>query len=180
MGPGSGHRGRRHSPGARGISGDDSIGAKGCPHAQQRDRKRDRDEVKAAAQAVYTVNSRKQAEMAFRWFKLRWRKDYPTLVKQLEKDLPQLLAFFTLPQQLWKKLRTTNVIELASSRCGAVPDRWSASSTSRAWIGSFSQSSTGSTLSGNTNAPPSFYTSCLTAPGQRPPQLDNTSWEVAD
>jgi transposase-like protein len=74
-------------------------------------RKRDRDEVKEAAQAIYTASSRKQAEMAFRAFKLRWRKEYPTLVKRLEKDLPELLAFFTLPQPLWKKLRTTNVIE---------------------------------------------------------------------
>ena len=74
-------------------------------------RKRDRDEVKEAAQAIYTASSRKQAEMAFRALKLRWRKEYPALVKRLEKDLPQLLAFFTLPQPLWKKLRTTNVIE---------------------------------------------------------------------
>jgi len=33
------------------------------------------------------------------------------MVKQLEKDLPELLSFFSLPRQLWKKLRTTNVIE---------------------------------------------------------------------
>jgi putative transposase len=32
-------------------------------------------------------------------------------VKQLEKDLPELLTFFDFPPSLWKKLRTTNVIE---------------------------------------------------------------------
>ena len=30
---------------------------------------------------------------------------------QLERDLPELLNFFDFPQPLWRKLRTTNVIE---------------------------------------------------------------------
>jgi len=33
------------------------------------------------------------------------------MVKQLERDLPELLSFFALPQHLWRKLRTTNIIE---------------------------------------------------------------------
>jgi putative transposase len=32
-------------------------------------------------------------------------------VKRLEKDLPELLAFFSFPRHLWRSLRTTNVIE---------------------------------------------------------------------
>ena len=32
-------------------------------------------------------------------------------MKQLQNDLPELLAFFSFPQPLWKKLRTTNIIE---------------------------------------------------------------------
>ena len=40
-----------------------------------------------------------------------WQTEYPTLVRQLEKDLPQLLAFFNFPKHLWKQLRTTNIIE---------------------------------------------------------------------
>jgi len=35
----------------------------------------------------------------------------PAMVKLLEKDLPELLSFFDLPRHLWRKLRTTNVIE---------------------------------------------------------------------
>jgi transposase-like protein len=34
----------------------------------------------------------------------------PTL-RRLERDLPALLSFFALPRHLWKKVRTTNVIE---------------------------------------------------------------------
>jgi transposase-like protein len=33
------------------------------------------------------------------------------MVKQLEKDLPQLLAFFSFHPTLWRKLRTTNITE---------------------------------------------------------------------
>ena len=33
------------------------------------------------------------------------------MVKQLEKHLPELLTFFDFPPHLWRKLRTTNVIE---------------------------------------------------------------------
>ena len=33
------------------------------------------------------------------------------MVRRLEKDLPELLTFFRFPRHLWRKLRTTNVIE---------------------------------------------------------------------
>jgi transposase-like protein len=33
------------------------------------------------------------------------------MVRQLERDLLELLAFFNFPRHLWKKLRTPNVIE---------------------------------------------------------------------
>jgi putative transposase len=74
-------------------------------------RKRDSDEVMADARAIYRAEGVKAARQAFKLFKLRWFKEYPGMVRQLGKDLPQLLAFFSFPRQLWKKLRTTNVIE---------------------------------------------------------------------
>lgn len=74
-------------------------------------RKCDRDELKKAAQAIYQAEDRKQARAAFRCLKLRWQSQYPTLVKQLEKDLPDLLSFFNFPKHLWRQLRTTNIIE---------------------------------------------------------------------
>jgi putative transposase len=33
------------------------------------------------------------------------------VVRSLDRDLPELLAFYQCPQVLWRKLRTTNVIE---------------------------------------------------------------------
>jgi putative transposase len=74
-------------------------------------RKRDQAAVKADAQAIYQAEGRSQAQAAFKKFQWRWRPHYPGLVKQLERDLPELLSFFSFPQPLWKKLRTTNLIE---------------------------------------------------------------------
>ena len=78
---------------------------------REKGRVRDRDQLKQMAQAIYLAGDRKQARAAFRCFKLRWQTAYPTMVRQLEKDLPDLLAFFSFPKHLWKQLRTTNIIE---------------------------------------------------------------------
>ncbi len=74
-------------------------------------RKCDYDAVKADAQAIYGADDRAQAVTAARVFCRRWRTAYPRMVRQLEADLPELLSFFHFPRHLWKKLRTTNVIE---------------------------------------------------------------------
>ncbi len=74
-------------------------------------RKADYDQVKRNAQAIYLSENRVQAEAAFRTFRSRWRKAYGTMVRQLERDLPELLSVFAFPAHLRKKLRTTNVIE---------------------------------------------------------------------
>ncbi len=74
-------------------------------------RKRNYDGVKSEAQAIYQADSRRDAEAAFRRFQAHWQDLYPAMVKQLEKDLPELLSFFSFPRHLRRKLRTTNVIE---------------------------------------------------------------------
>jgi len=33
------------------------------------------------------------------------------MVRQLERDVPELLSCFSFPRHLWRKLRTTNIIE---------------------------------------------------------------------
>jgi putative transposase len=74
-------------------------------------RKRDYDEVKRAAQAIYRADNRRRAEATFRAFRRRWQREYGPMVRRLERDLPELLSFFSFPRHLSKKLRTTNVIE---------------------------------------------------------------------
>ena len=51
------------------------------------------------------------ARKAFAGFRWNWQTVYPPLVRSLEKDLPDLLNFYAFPKHLWKKLRTTNILE---------------------------------------------------------------------
>jgi putative transposase len=74
-------------------------------------RRRDEAEVKAEAQKIYLAKNAAAARRAFERFRFHWRSRYPAMVRQLERDLPELLHFFALPMHLWRKLRTTNVIE---------------------------------------------------------------------
>ena len=74
-------------------------------------RKCDYDEVKTDAQAIYLAQNRKEAQQACRRFAAHWSKTYPAMVRRLQRDLPELLSFYRFPQHLWKKLRTTNIIE---------------------------------------------------------------------
>ena len=74
-------------------------------------RRRDEGEVKAEAQKIYLAKNAAAARRAFERFRFHWRSRYPAMVRQLERDLPELLHFFALPTHLWRKLRTTNVIE---------------------------------------------------------------------
>ena len=89
----------------------------------QKVRKRDYDAVKADAQAIYRAESLGKAQRAFQKFQVHWREAYPAIVRQLEKDLPELLSFFQFPRHLWRKLRTTNVIErcFVEVRCRTRP-----------------------------------------------------------
>jgi putative transposase len=77
----------------------------------QKVKKSDYQEVKRGAQAIYRADGIKAARQSFREFRLRWSKQYRPMVKQLEKDLPELLSFMNFPRAQWIKLRTTNVIE---------------------------------------------------------------------
>ena len=74
-------------------------------------RKKDYDQVKRAAQAIYLADGRIAAQRAFRRFRKDWQNTYPAMVCQLERTLPELLSFFSFPREFWRKLRTTNAIE---------------------------------------------------------------------
>ena len=74
-------------------------------------RRRDVEAITAGARAIYNADGIRQARRAFEKFRRRWQASYPSLVHRLEKDLPDLLTFYQFPKSLWRKLRTTNVIE---------------------------------------------------------------------
>lgn len=74
-------------------------------------KRRDEKQLKREAQKIYLAKNSAAARRAFERFRFHWRSRYPGMVRQLERDLPELLHFFVLPVHLWRKLRTTNVIE---------------------------------------------------------------------
>jgi putative transposase len=74
-------------------------------------RRRDQARIKRDAQRIYLARDAAQARRAFAHFRFHWQSTYPSLVRRLERDLPELLTCFDFPQPLWRKLRTTNAIE---------------------------------------------------------------------
>lgn len=74
-------------------------------------KRRDEKQVKSEAQKIYLAGNVASAKRAFERFRFHWRRRYPVIVERLERDLPDLLHFFSFPRHLWRKLRTTNVIE---------------------------------------------------------------------
>ena len=74
-------------------------------------KRRDEKLVKRDAQKIYLASNLAAARRAFERLRFRWRSRYPAMINKLERDLPELLHFFELPRHLWRKLRTTNVIE---------------------------------------------------------------------
>jgi putative transposase len=63
------------------------------------------------ARAIYSARNRREAIGAWREWSRTWRKTAPKAVACIEKDLEELLNFYACPEGIWKKVRTTNVIE---------------------------------------------------------------------
>jgi putative transposase len=57
------------------------------------------------------ADSKTQAHKAFKQFKENWLQIVPEAVECIQSHLEELLYFFDHPKSLWKKIRTTNVIE---------------------------------------------------------------------
>ena len=76
-------------------------------------RKRDQEQCIKDARAIYNANNRLEANQEYRSWAKKWKRTSPDAVRCLERDLEELLNFYTCPKEMWKKLRTTNVIERA-------------------------------------------------------------------
>jgi transposase-like protein len=67
--------------------------------------------AKADLQAIWTAQTRKEAEAALKRFIKRYRDKYPKATEKLLKDHDALLAFYAFPAEHRAHLRTTNPIE---------------------------------------------------------------------
>jgi len=80
-------------------------------------KKKDQKEALKALRRIYNALSRADALKHFKDFKRAWAKDYPNIIKSLDRDLEELLNFLTIPIKkeyrhfIRKRIRTTNVIE---------------------------------------------------------------------
>ena len=74
---------------------------------------------------IYTAETRRQAENAFRFFINAYEQKYPKAVEILTKDKEELLAFYDFPAAHWIHLRSTNPIEstFATVRLGTAKTR---------------------------------------------------------
>jgi transposase-like protein len=69
------------------------------------------EEVIKDAREIYSAESKREALQKFKSWQAKWREVVPSAVECLEKDLEELLNFYSVPKKYWKKLRTTNIIE---------------------------------------------------------------------
>ena len=63
------------------------------------------------ARDIYDAGNYSQAIKAFKAWAKTWRAIAPEAVECLEGDLEDLQRFYECPRAMWKKLRTTNIIE---------------------------------------------------------------------
>jgi transposase-like protein len=76
-------------------------------------RMRDQEQCIKEARAIYSAENKSEAVREYRLWAKTWRPISPDAVKCLERDLEELLNFYSCPKEMRKKLRTTNVIERA-------------------------------------------------------------------
>jgi len=63
------------------------------------------------AKRIYQAENRREAGQRFRAWAATWRAGEPDAVRCLERDLPELFAFFAVPLDDRRRVRTTNAIE---------------------------------------------------------------------
>jgi len=65
----------------------------------------------AGASAIFAAENRTEAIRRFNAWKTEWMVLAESAVRCLEKDLPECLTYMDFEKEVWKKIRTTNVIE---------------------------------------------------------------------
>lgn len=63
------------------------------------------------AKLIYRAKGKKAATAIYRKWVAKYSDRYPKAVSCLEKDIDDMLVFFDYPDSIWKKIRTTNIIE---------------------------------------------------------------------
>jgi len=65
----------------------------------------------AEAKGIFNAPSRRESIRRFKAWKERWQVEEERAVRCMEKDFYHCLHYYSFPKELWKKIRTTNVLE---------------------------------------------------------------------
>lgn len=65
----------------------------------------------AEAKDIFNAPSRREAIKRFKGWKEKWQLEEERAVRCMEKDLYHCLHYYSFPRELWKKIRTTNLLE---------------------------------------------------------------------
>ena len=65
----------------------------------------------AEAKGIFAAPSRREAIKRFKTWKGKWQVEEERAVRCMEKDLYHCLHYYSFPRELWKKIRTTNILE---------------------------------------------------------------------
>ncbi len=76
-------------------------------------KKKDKKESLFEAKKIYSADNLTEARRKFQLWESKWGRIYPKAVECIKKNWEELTAFYKTPKILWKKLRTTNIIERA-------------------------------------------------------------------
>jgi len=67
--------------------------------------------IQPELKAIFYQDNQEQADQEAAAFIAKYSAAYPTAVECLKRDLPACLTFYAFPQEHWKTIRTSNVIE---------------------------------------------------------------------
>lgn len=73
--------------------------------------KKQQEQIRPELKAIFYQANREKAEQTAAAFITKYERIYPTAVDCLRRDLDACLTFYEFPQEHWKFIRTTNVIE---------------------------------------------------------------------
>ena len=65
----------------------------------------------AEAKDIFNAPSRRDAIRRFKVWQEKWQVEAERAVRCMEKDLYHCLHYYSFPRELWKKIRTTNILE---------------------------------------------------------------------
>jgi transposase-like protein len=63
------------------------------------------------AKDIFSAPSRREAIRRFKTWQEKWQVEEERAVRCMGKDLYHCLHYYSFPKELWKKIRTTNILE---------------------------------------------------------------------